>query len=178
MRHPRPLILVVAAAVIATACLEPSPFIPRIEDTTFDPSLGVDLAASTRTEFGVYYRDIIVGDGAIVPASDSGDTIVTRYTGYLRNGAEFDSNEDPGDPLFLFVAGTSGSQRAISGYDQGVRGMRVGGQRQLIIPPQLGYGGIAQDGIPPYSILVFTVTLVRIGEPVIDPAVRVPAGGN
>lgn len=178
MRHSRPLLLVAIAAVVATACLEPSPFIPQIENTTFEPSLGVDLEASTRTELGVYYRDIVVGGGAIVPATDSGDTIEVRYTGYLRNAVEFDSNEDAGDPAFLYVAGTSGNQRAILGFDDGVRGMRIGGQRQIIIPPHLGYGSFAQEGIPPYSILVFNVTLIRIGEPVVNPTVRVPPGGK
>lgn len=173
MRRPQVLFALLAAAVF-TACLEPSPFVPKIESTTFAPSLGVDLAMSFRTDAGVYYRNIVVGTGAIVPASDSGDTVVVRYTGYLRNGVEFDSNEDPGDPLFLFVAGTSGGMRAIPGFDDGVRGMRVGGQRQIIIPPALAYGSLGAAGVPPYSILVFNVTLIRIGEPVVDPDARAP----
>ena len=166
--------VVVLGTIIAVACLEPAPFIPQIETTTFDPSLGVNLESSIQTELGVYYRDLVVGGGAIVPVSDTGDTVVVRYTGYLRNAVEFDSNEDPGDPLFQYVVGTAGTMRAITGFDDGVRGMREGGRRQIIIPPHLGYGRAGTTGIPPYSILVFEVSVTRIGFVVVDPDARAP----
>lgn len=153
------------AAVGVTACLEASPFVPKIEDVTFAPSLGVDLSNSTRTTSGLYYRDIVVGDGAQVRADSGGDTVSVRYTGYLRSGVEFDSNVASPGPL-TFVTGRF---QVIDGFDEGVRGMRVNGRRQIIIPPALGYGNRANGDIPANSILVFDVTLTRVGIPVPAP---------
>jgi FKBP-type peptidyl-prolyl cis-trans isomerase len=110
----------------------------------------VNLAASTKTASGLYYRDITVGVGALVPAT-SGASVTTTYAGYLRNGTQFDAGNLP--------AFTTGTGAVIDGYDEGVRGMRVGGQRQLIIPPALGYGSRGSGSIPGNSILVFVITL-------------------
>lgn len=153
--------LLLLAAVVLTACLEARPFVPTIEDVTFAPELGVDLEASTKTSSGLYYRDITVGDGATVRADASGDTVDVRYTGWLRNGVEFDSNNDAALP-FRFVTGTNA---VIDGFEEGVRGMRANGIRQLIIPPALGYGSTANGDIPANSILVFTITLTRVAIP-------------
>ncbi len=149
-------------AMLATACLEKSPFVPRIEDVTFAPELGVNLAASTKTASGLYYRDVTVGSGATVPTTN-GDTVFVRYQGWLRNNVSFDNNLSAAQP-FKFVTGTGG---VISGFEEGVRGMRVSGVRQLIIPPALGYGASGTGGIPGNSILVFTITLTRVGFPAI-----------
>jgi FKBP-type peptidyl-prolyl cis-trans isomerase len=150
----------VLLAVLLTACLEKSPFVPRIEDVTFAPELGVNLAASTKTASGMYYRDITVGTGATVPTTN-GDTAFVRYQGWLRNNVSFDNNLSAAQP-FAFV---TGSGRVIAGFDEGVRGMRVNGVRQLIIPPSLGYGASGSGSIPGNSILVFTITLTRVGFP-------------
>jgi FKBP-type peptidyl-prolyl cis-trans isomerase len=147
-------------AVLVTACLEKSPFVPRIEDVTFAPELGVNLAASTKTASGLYYRDITVGGGATVPTTN-GDTAFVRYQGWLRNNVSFDNNLSAVQP-FAFV---TGANRVIDGFDEGVRGMRAGGVRQLIIPPSLGYGASGSGSIPGNSILVFTITLTRVGFP-------------
>ena len=79
-----------------------------------------------------------------------------HYTGWLADGTQFDTN-GPTDPAFSFVLGTG---NVIAGWHLGVPGMRVGGQRQLIIPPSLGYGAEANGKIPGNSILVFNVTIV------------------
>ena len=140
-----PLLLVAVAS-----CSDSAPFVPNIDTTNFAPSLNVNLAASTKTASGLYYRDITVGAGALVPVA-SGASVTTTYAGYLRNGTEFDSGDLP--------AFTTGTGAVIDGYDEGVRGMRVGGQRQLIIPPSLGYGSRASGSIPANSILIFVITL-------------------
>ena len=132
------------------ACADSAPFVPTIETTSFAPSLNVNLATSTKTASGLYYRDITVGSGAQVPTT-SGASVTTTYAGYLRNGTQFDAGNLP--------AFTTGTGSVISGYDEGVRGMRVGGQRQLIIPPALGYGSSGSGSIPGNSILVFVITL-------------------
>ncbi len=144
-----PFLIVLA---FAAACLDDSPFSPSIENTNFAPALGVDLEASTKTASGLYFRDIVVGTGDPVPATGTAE-VTTSYQLYLRNGDLVESGS------FSFTVGAPG---VIAGYDEGVRGMRVGGQRQLIIPPSLGYGEQDIDGIPPNSILVYFVFLTGI----------------
>lgn len=146
-----PLLLVLA--LVSLSCLSDSPFVPKIEDTNFDPALGVDLAASTRTASGLYYRDIDVGLGALVPATGNTTAVSTTYSLFLRTGQLVQSGN------FNFTVGTGA---AIQGYDEGVRGMRVGGRRQLIIPPKLGYGSSPFGDIPANSILVYTIDLTAI----------------
>lgn len=150
-RSFRSLALLLVAFV--TASCGPDPFQPDIENTNFAPALGVDLAASTKVLGGLWYRDITVGGGATVPA-DTGTSVTVRYTGYLRNGVQFDAGTLP-----PFVTGRG---TVVLGFDIGVRGMRVGGRRQLIIPPSLGYGSEGSGSIPPNSILVFVVDLLSI----------------
>ena len=123
-----------------------------IEETTFAPGLGVDLAASTKTASGLYYRDIAVGGGTAVA---NGKTIAIHYTGYFTNGSIFDINQAPETPFSFTV----GNHAVIAGFDEGVVGMNVGGTRQLIIPADLAYGAAGNSIIPPNSILVFTVTV-------------------
>jgi len=124
-----------------------------IESATFAPSLGVDLAASTKGPSGLYYRDQAVGTGAVVT---KGQVLSMRYTGWLPDGTRFDGNES-GGPLLSFVLGEPG---IIEGWNLGIPGMRVGGKRQLIIPSALGYGPSGNGPIPPNAIMVFTVEVV------------------
>lgn len=154
------LIAFSAVLLTALACLETPPFAPDVTEVNFDPSLEVDIANSVRTESGLYYRDITVGDGDAIRA-ESGDSALVRYTGWLRNGIEFDSNLGAASPLRF----ATGAGAVIEGFDEGVRGMRVNGTRQLIIPPQLGYGASSLPNIPRYSILVFNITLTGVAYP-------------
>ncbi len=155
------LLAALLVSVVATACLSADPFVPRIEDVTFDPSLGVNLAASTKTASGLYYRDITVGSGDSVRVGADGDTVFVRYQGWLRNAVKFDDNTGAANP-FRFVTGL---QSVIDGFEEGARGMKTGGVRQIIIPPALGYGSSGTASIPPNSILVFNITLTRVGVP-------------
>ena len=124
------------------------PLVP-IDSTVFAPSLGVDLAASTKTADGLYYRDITPGTGATIA---SGSTVNVKYSGAFPNGVVFDSGS--GGPLVFTVPGN-----LIAGFNEGLLGMKVGGVRQLIIPPSLAYGssGTYDGVIPPNAVLVFTV---------------------
>jgi FKBP-type peptidyl-prolyl cis-trans isomerase len=150
----RPLrsLLPLIALVATVSCTESGPFVPDIATTSFAPALGVDIANSIRTSSGVYYRDILVGGGAVVPTASS-VVVTNNYEGYLRNGTRFDEGS------FNF---TTGIGQVVAGYDEGVRGMRVGGQRQIIIPPALGYGSQRNGSIPGNSILVFFVTVTAV----------------
>lgn len=155
---PRLLPVLAFFLVLAACNSDPNePDVPRIEDTDFDPSLDVDLSAMTETPSGLYYRDLEEGSGA---EATTGSEVSVRYTGWLPDGRQFDSNEEAEDP-FTFQLGTGS---VIPGFDEGVTGMRVGGSRQVIIPPELGYGNQPVGAIPPNSILVFTIQLEDVEE--------------
>jgi FKBP-type peptidyl-prolyl cis-trans isomerase len=126
---------------------------PKIEETKFAPSLAIDLSTFTKDSSGLYFKDISVGPGN---AAKNGALVTARYTGWLANGTQFDSNQTLG---FKFQLGAG---EVISGWDLGVVGMQVGGTRQLIIPASLGYGSGGSGPIPGNSILVFSITLVAV----------------
>jgi FKBP-type peptidyl-prolyl cis-trans isomerase len=112
----------------------------------------------TTTASGLQYWDIVVGTGA---TAAPGNTVKVHYSGFLTTGAKFDSSRDRGEP-FLFPLGAG---QVIKGWDEGVAGMKVGGQRQLRIPPELGYGPAGAGGvIPPNATLIFDVELLDVGK--------------
>ena len=108
------------------------------------------------TASGLQYEDLEVGDGA---TAQEGNTVIVHYTGWLEDGTKFDSSLDRDVP-FDFILGTGG---VIQGWDEGVAGMKVGGVRKLVIPPELGYGPSGAGGvIPPNATLIFEVELLEI----------------
>jgi peptidylprolyl isomerase len=145
----------VTAATIACGSDSPTeiPPVPDIETTTFASSLNINLATFTKTTYGLYYKDLTVGSGATVA---KGDSLFVHYFGYFPTGVVFDSNPSTAAP-FAFKVGAGG---VIAGWDSAAVGMKIGGQRQLIIPPSLGYGSAQHGSIPANSILVFTITAV------------------
>ena len=122
----------------------------------FSASLGVDTTALTRTPSGLRYQELAKGEGKEAAA---GKVVLVHYTGWLPNGEKFDSSRDRSEP-FSF---TLGAGQVIAGWDEGVAGMKVGGRRKLVIPPDLGYGTAgAPPDIPPGATLVFDVELVDV----------------
>jgi FKBP-type peptidyl-prolyl cis-trans isomerase len=122
----------------------------------FSASLGVDTAAMTKTPSGLRYQEMTPGQGKVATA---GLKVSVQYTGWLPNGEKFDSSRDRNQP-FSF---TLGAGEVIAGWDEGVAGMKVGGRRKLVIPPDLAYGTAgAPPDIPPGATLVFDVELLDV----------------
>jgi len=99
-------------------------------------------------------EDLIVGEGA---EAEVGKLLTVDYTGWLEDGTEFDSSI--GGQPFQF---TLGQGKVIKGWDEGVVGMKVGGKRKLIIPPDLAYGESGSGSIPPNATLTFQVELLAV----------------
>jgi peptidylprolyl isomerase len=117
-------------------------------------------AGEITTPSGLRIIDVKPGTG---PVPHAGQTVTVNYTGWLfvdgKKGKKFDSSLDRGEP-FSF---TLGQGQVIKGWDEGLATMHVGGQRTLIIPPDLGYGASgAGDDIPPGATLIFDVELLGV----------------
>ncbi len=112
--------------------------------------------APIKTASGLEYWDIKVGTGAV---AQTGQNVKVEYTGWLTNGKKFDSSVGTGRP-FEFMLGAG---RVIKGWDEGIVGMKVGGKRQLRIPPDLAYGASGfSNVIPPNATLIFDVKLLDV----------------
>lgn len=147
--------------VVACAGGEPEPATPinnspaSIAEATFADTLQINLADYTVSPTGLYWRDLRVGEGAEVT---SGAMISAHYDGYLPDGTLFESSRG-GAPITFPV----GRGAVIDGWEEGLLGMRVGGDRRLIIPPTLAYGAAGSPpAIPPNATLIFTVTAVEV----------------
>ena len=107
-----------------------------------------------KTDSGLQYVDQKVGDGK---EAKKGDTVVCHYTGWLKDGTKFDSSHDRKKPAEFSL------DKVIKGWQEGIPGMKVGGKRKLIIPPDLAYGKKGIPGvIPADAELTFEVELIDI----------------
>ena len=105
---------------------------------------------------GLIIEDIIIGVGT---TAEKYSIVTVHYTGKLQDGTVFDSSQKIGGEPLRFTLGVG---QVIDGWDEGVIGMKVGGQRKLKIPPKLGYGSQDKGVIPPYSTLIFKVELLEV----------------
>ena len=113
-------------------------------------------SAYTTTGSGLQYSDLLVGSGE---TAAKGQSATVHYTGWLTNGKQFDSSVKRNKPFTFPV----GRRKVIKGWDEGVVGMKVGGKRQLKVPPDLGYGlRGSPPAIPKDATLVFEVELLSV----------------
>ena len=142
----------VGALLVGAACASAggSPS-SEISSARFAPALHVDLAAMSKTTKGLYYVDLSPGSGA--PA-EGRQFVSVRYSGWLTDGTVVDRSDG-----LEFRLGTG---IVIRGWDDGIAGMKVGGVRQLVIPPELAYGYKEVGAIPAGSVLVFRIELLRV----------------
>jgi FKBP-type peptidyl-prolyl cis-trans isomerase len=156
--------LVLAAGLAGCSKNEEATEVSATESTASAPAGTADAGAVTPTAPGEpFMTDIKTGTG---PAITKGQTAVVHYTGWLysegapeKKGKKFDSSLDRNEPFSFNL----GAGMVIQGWDDGVVGMQVGGQRRLVIPPEKGYGASGAGGvIPPNATLVFDVELVGI----------------
>jgi FKBP-type peptidyl-prolyl cis-trans isomerase FkpA len=117
-----------------------------------------------KTDSGLQYWDIKVGAG---PVAQDGSHVKVHYTGWLTTGKKFDSSVDARQPFDF----TIGKGDVIKGWDEGVTGMKVGGKRQLRIPPELAYGASGTPGgpIPPNATLIFDIQLLAVAPQAPEP---------
>jgi peptidylprolyl isomerase len=151
-------LLLMAAATVAVSFSLVLPARTR----AFDPGQTKETKSKKmkKTESGLQYRDIKEGTGK---SPKTGQTCVVHYTGWLwvnnEKGKQFDSSRERGEPLSFPV----GKRRVIAGWDEGVASMKAGGKRELLIPPELGYGRRGAEGvIPPNATLFFEVELLEV----------------
>ncbi len=146
------MILVAAVAVAQTAPAKPKVKVVR-PNTNAPTRVTGD---GVKTDSGLQYWEIRMGTGEV---AKEGNRVRVHYTGWLTTGKKFDSSVDRGQPFDF----TIGNGEVIRGWEEGVAGMRVGGKRQLRIPPELGYGA---DGspptIPPNATLIFDIQLLGV----------------
>ena len=138
--------LVLAAGIVLAA-----PVRPRYEPEEI-PKMGEIIT----TQSGLQYQDVKVGDGK---AAMAGTIAVVHYVGTFNDGKKFDSSRDRNVPFEFSL----GKGQVIKGWDEGIAGMKDGGIRKLIIPPELAYGERGAGGvIPPNATLVFEVELLKV----------------
>jgi len=121
---------------------------------SFAPQLGIDLSRSGAHEDGLYVQDVRTGTGR---AAKDGSLVAFHYTEYLPDGRRFESTH-PGPALQLRL----GSGKLIRGMREGLEGMKAGGLRKIVVPPQLAYYHQAVHGLPADATLVFVLEMLRV----------------
>ena len=147
------MVVVVLAAVTLWAQTSTHKTAPAARPNTTAPTKVT--GDGVKTTSGLQYWDIKVGTGAV---AKDGSHVTVHYSGWLTTGKRFDSSVDAHHPFDFTIA----QGDVIKGWDEGVVGMKVGGKRQLRIPPELGYGAGGSGPIPPNATLIFDLQLLAV----------------
>jgi len=148
--------LPVSQSTASSAVVDPSSLIAQASSTEANDLMLEDNQNVVTTPSGLQYIDLVEGTGA---TPQTGQKVTVHYTGTLQDGTKFDSSRDRNRPFEFRI----GQGQVIRGWDEGLSTMKVGGQRQLIIPPELGYGARGAGGvIPPNATLIFDVELLGV----------------
>lgn len=153
MKKPS-LLLALLTAVVLPGCAGTA----EQGSTTAAPSAPTSASTSRVHKLAsrLVYEDLVVGNGTM---ADPGLMVSVNYAGTLADGTHVDSSADHGRPYTFQL----GAAAVIAGWDQGIKGMRVGGKRKLTIPPDMAYGARGSgDRVPPNSTLIFEVELVGV----------------
>jgi FKBP-type peptidyl-prolyl cis-trans isomerase FkpA len=160
--HKRFIGLCLVAAVLSAGCYDSAQKSDSVSSTTTSGTTSAvpntaDGAGGKvhKLASGLQYEDIVVGSGKM---AEPGMNVSVHYTGWLPDGLEFDSSKRSGQPLKFQL----GSGRVIQGWEEGIKGMRIGGKRKLTIPPDMAYGASGSGPIPPNATLLFDVELVDV----------------
>ena len=147
------------AILLLAACREADVVAPPQDpqQVNYAPELQVDLSKMIRTESGLYYADIRVGDGEL---AERGDTVRLLYAGYLPNGTLLEARLTPTEAAAVVL----GAESIIDGWNEGIPGMRAGGVRKLVVPPELGFGKLGKRPVPPNAVLVFDLEILADGS--------------
>jgi FKBP-type peptidyl-prolyl cis-trans isomerase len=135
------------------------PPVTDVSRLSYAPATKVVIATMTKHPLGLYYQDVMTGHG---PMIGGGMTATVRYTGMLPNGTVFDASSQHGNAPVTVVVGQHG---VIVGWEVALAGMRPGGTRRVVIPPELGYASQPMGGIPANSTLVFEITALTATDP-------------
>lgn len=146
----------IIAALLAASSLSAQPGVAKARQTEPAPAPPAPIPQEVVTPSGLRYTDLQVGEGA---EATKGKIVEVLYTGWLEDRTKFDSSLDPSHPFTFRI----GIDEVIQGWHQGIAGMKVGGKRKLVVPPELGYGkqGVARV-VPPNATLLFEVELVNV----------------
>lgn len=146
----------VIAALLAAGPLSAQPGVAKARQTEPAPAPPAPTPQEVVTLSGLRYTDLQVGEGS---EATKGKIVEVLYTGWLEDRTKFDSSVDPAHPFTFRI----GIDDVIQGWHQGIAGMKVGGRRRLVVPPELGYGKQGVGGVvPPNATLIFEVELVNV----------------
>lgn len=142
--------IIVVATLSLGGCGADNPLGPEARDAEYAASLAIDLTSMTETTSGLFFRDDVVGTGAVATA---GDLATVTFSLWLADGTSIENG------VFPF---TLGVQEETVGFDQAVTGMAVGGQRTVVIPATLAYGVRGNGAVPPNAVLVYQLVLTDL----------------
>ena len=150
-KHDMSKVMAAGAGIVLVAIIAVAILVATLGDSVVadekKPAAGDEKVITT--DSGLKYVETKIGTGK---EAKDGSSVKVHYTGTFTDGKKFDSSLDRGEPYPVVI----GKSRVIQGWHEGLKGMKAGGKRKIIVPPELAYGKRGRDGIPPDSTLIFS----------------------